>query len=162
MAEHILKIDYNSCTGCRLCEVVCSLASDGEINPQRSRVRIIKIQEEARSTPFPITCMHCEHPPCQAVCPMQAISTDPATGARKIDPDKCIGCSMCVYACPFGAMGINRSVGCAYTCTLCNGDPTCAKLCPTGALQYVDGEEISLQHARSRLYGCLESLTTRN
>ncbi len=151
MTEPVLMIDYDKCNGCRSCEIACSLASSGEANPQKSRVRIIKVQEVANMIPFPVVCMHCENPPCQAVCPMNAISTDPHTKARRIDTDKCIGCSACVYTCPFGAIALDRSMGNVFTCNLCDGDPTCAKFCPTEALQYVDGDEVNVRRARSRL-----------
>ena len=37
--ERILKVEYQKCTGCRLCELVCSVTHDGISNPSRSRVK---------------------------------------------------------------------------------------------------------------------------
>jgi Fe-S-cluster-containing dehydrogenase component len=35
-----IKIDYARCTGCKLCQVACSLQHTGTVNPQRSRIRV--------------------------------------------------------------------------------------------------------------------------
>jgi len=47
-----IKIDYAKCTGCKLCQVACSLAHTGSVNPQRSRVRVF-VGEESRIRGFP-------------------------------------------------------------------------------------------------------------
>lgn len=151
MADKIIAIDYDKCTGCRICELACSLLNVGESNPSKSRIRIVKIEEEAEALPIPVVCMMCVEPACKAVCPMGAISDDPSTGARVIDEKKCIGCSACVYACPFGAITVDRSVGHSFTCNLCDGDPACVKFCPTDALQYIDSDEVSMRLRRSTL-----------
>jgi len=94
--------------------------------------------------------MRCENAPCLAVCPVGAISTHPETGAKEIDTEKCIGCSACVYVCPFGAAILDRSAGNALICDLCEGDPLCAKLCPFEAIQYIRGDEVSAKLKRAR------------
>ena len=48
----------------------------------------------------------------------------------------------CVKACPFGAMRVDPHTGHVFKCDLCEGDPECAKWCPTGALQFVDTKTI--------------------
>ena len=162
MAEYVLVVDYDKCTGCRICEIMCSLAKSGEANPQKSRIRIIKVQEVANMIPVPVVCMHCEKPPCEAVCPMGAISTDSLTKTRRIDEEKCIGCSACVYACPFGAIAVDRFVGYAFTCNLCDGDPICAKFCPTEAIQYIDSDEVSMRLGRAGMDKYLEFIKTES
>jgi len=151
MIDRIIAIDYDKCTGCRICELACSLLNTGETDPEKSRIRIVKIEEEADTLSIPVLCMKCIEPACAAVCPMGAISDDPSTGARIIDKDKCIGCSACVYACPFGAITIDRAVGNSFTCNHCEGDPTCVKFCPTGAIQYLDSNEVGIRLRRSTL-----------
>lgn len=160
MAEYVLAIDYDKCTGCRICEMACSLARSSEVNPQKSRIRIVKMQEVANMIPVPVICMHCESPPCEAVCPMGAISTDPSTKARRIDEEKCIGCSACVYACPFGAIAVDRSTGYCFTCNLCDGDPICVKFCPTDAIQYIDSDEVNMRLRRAGIDKYLELVKT--
>jgi carbon-monoxide dehydrogenase iron sulfur subunit len=46
----------------------------------------------------------------------------------------------CVFACPFGATFVDQDSGRVLKCDLCDGDPTCVKVCPTGALTF---EELS-------------------
>ena len=150
MAEYELVVNYDKCTGCSICEVACSIRLGPGVNPQKSRIRIVKLEGEATVTSIPVRCMQCEKPICEVICPTGAISSDPTTGARLIDKEKCIGCSACVYACPFGTAVLDRSVGTASICDLCDGDPLCVRLCPFGALQYIRSDEVSIRLKRAR------------
>jgi len=38
----VLMIDYEKCTGCRICEMACSAKHEGAINPFQSRIKIVK------------------------------------------------------------------------------------------------------------------------
>ena len=59
----------------------------------------------------------------------EAISRDADRLRTVIDYNLCVGCRMCVYACPFGAMGFDADRGRPYKCDLCGGDPLCVKFC---------------------------------
>lgn len=148
----VITIDAEKCTGCQMCEMGCSLRNMKECNPERSRIRVIKEELDGQLEFIPSTCMQCETAMCELVCPMKAISRHPETGARVIDEKKCVGCSTCSYACPFGACYVDRRLGKSVVCIQCDGDPTCAKVCPSGALNYVpaDRVNISLKRARGR------------
>ena len=74
------------------------------------------------------------------VCPVGAIFRD-EKDAVIINPDKCIGCKMCMNASPLGKIGFNTERRQVHKCDLCGGDPKCAKFCPTGAISYEDPEE---------------------
>ncbi len=50
---------------------------------------------------YPIACQHCENPACTKMCPVGATYKDPETGVVRQDYDKCIGCRMCMAACPY-------------------------------------------------------------
>ena len=100
-----LYIDYQKCTGCRLCELVCAVSHDGISNPARSRIRVIKW--EAEGLYIPMSCQQCQEAPCMNVCPVKAISRDEEMGRVYVDYDVCIGCRSCVGVCPFGAMSFN-------------------------------------------------------
>jgi Fe-S-cluster-containing dehydrogenase component len=55
---------------------------------------------------LPTTCMQCENAPCVKVCPTGASFKTP-DGVTLIDQQKCIGCRMCMAACPYGARYFN-------------------------------------------------------
>jgi len=158
MAEYELVVNYDKCTGCRICETSCSMHLGRGANPQKSMIRIVKLEGEADVTSIPVKCVQCEKPPCEAICPTGAIYTNPTTGARLIDKEKCIGCSACVYVCPFGAIVLDRSVGAAVICDLCDGDPVCVRMCPFEALQYIRSDDVSIRLKRARADKLLEFL----
>jgi Fe-S-cluster-containing hydrogenase component 2 len=120
-----------------------------ECNPERSRIRRIKSEENGQLQFIPSTCMQCETAMCELVCPVNAISRDPETGARIISEKKCIGCSSCSYACPFGACYVDRGIGKSIVCNQCDGDPTCVKVCPSGALEYVSADQVNINLKRA-------------
>jgi carbon-monoxide dehydrogenase iron sulfur subunit len=122
------------CTGCRVCESVCSLVHDGECNPARSRIRIIRW--ETQGVDIPVTCLQCTEAPCQEACPTNAIRRNLETRAMETKEELCIQCHMCALACPFGATLIAPE-GKVLRCDLCQGEPECIKLCETKAIQYL-------------------------
>lgn len=131
-----LIFDPEKCTGCRACELACSFSCEGVFSPSKSRIRVIKVDEEGIDVP--IGCDHCDKAPCMLVCPTRAIDRDRGTGAVIIDVDTCIGCRLCMIACPFGVISYDAQRGLVYKCDLCRGDPECVKWCFTGALVYTD------------------------
>jgi len=133
MARKVIVVYPERCTGCRLCEVVCSMYRHGYISPDRAGITIVDFTTHY----VPIVCMHCESPPCMEVCPANAIYRDAKTGAVVINRDLCLGCRSCMMACPFGAITWSDRDGKVVKCDLCNGDPQCVKVCTRGALQYV-------------------------
>jgi carbon-monoxide dehydrogenase iron sulfur subunit len=141
-----LYIDYQKCTGCRLCELVCAVKHDGFSNPTRSRIRVIKW--EAEGLYVPMTCQQCEDAPCMNVCPVKAISRDEDLGLVMIDYDVCIGCRSCVVVCPFGAMSFNVIDRKVFKCDLCDGDPQCVRFCEEKAVDFVDVDEVSILKKR--------------
>jgi carbon-monoxide dehydrogenase iron sulfur subunit len=135
----VLVIDYEKCTGCRICEQVCSVKHEGVSNPARSRIKIIKWEDEGRYVPM--SCQQCESAPCMAICPVKAISRDESLNRVMVDYDTCIGCRMCVAICPFGGMTFDTLAQKVIKCDLCDGDPFCVKFCDVHALQYVDASQ---------------------
>lgn len=136
--QRSLRIDAQKCTGCMQCELACSFDKLGLFNPARSRIKVFHLHEEGRCVPY--TCTQCSDAWCQNACPVGAISTDAATGAKRIDEQRCVGCRVCTIACPFGTVRFDRVSGKAVKCDLCAGEPACVQACPTGALAYVDAD----------------------
>ena len=129
-------IDAQKCSGCRTCESYCALKHEGSCNPAQGRIHVVKWERDAIFVP--IQCRRCEKPACEMVCPKHATHRNFATGAMEVDQSRCIGCLSCAFACPFGATFADPVSGAVLKCDLCDGDPTCVKVCPCGALTYED------------------------
>ena len=134
----MLVINPDKCTGCRRCELACSLVKEGEFNPARSRIQTITFLEEA--VYIPSACLQCEDPSCEKVRPSGAICREDATGVIQVAAERCVGCKMCLLACPFGAMAFSGRDGKAVKCDLCGGQPECVDFCEEGALEYKETE----------------------
>jgi len=131
----------SQCSGCRMCELVCSFTHYKIFNPSLSRIRVIT--RESALIDFPVTCRQCSDPTCQEACPTQAISRDNQLGVNKIEKEQCIGCGECVSVCPFGAIAIPPGEGVPISCDLCGGDPQCVKYCPRGVLNLTSEEGLT-------------------
>jgi Fe-S-cluster-containing hydrogenase component 2 len=73
-------------------------------------------------------------------CPTHAIDIDASTGAKIVIDDACVGCKLCVIACPFGTIFFDKKTEVAGKCDLCAGDPACAHACPTDAITVVTNQ----------------------
>ncbi len=149
--RYFISIDSKTCTGCRICEIVCSLSHIGACWPERARLRVLSEETGGRIDSVPVLCMQCEVPACRLACPTGAIFEGGPAGARLVAAEKCIGCSACVWACPFGASELDLVTRVAYRCDLCEGDPLCVKHCPTGSLRYVPEDQLTTAEQRRKL-----------
>ena len=95
----------------------------------------------------PKMCNHCRQTPCVQVCPVGA-SYQTVDGLILVDKKRCIGCSYCVQACPYGSRFIHPETHTASKCTLCyhrisKGMLTaCVQACPVGARQFGDTRKL--------------------
>ncbi len=94
-----------------------------------------------------VSCNHCDDPACVKVCPTKAHAKHPELGGLVlIDPKKCIGCGMCMAACPYHAPVLDKKAGKMTKCDACvdriskGGLPVCVEACTQRALDfgYVD------------------------
>ena len=104
----------------------------------------------SRTVHFPRSCLHCEEPACVTVCPTGASYKRAEDGIVLVDPDTCIGCKLCSWACPYGAREYDYGHGVMKKCTLCvdriynehlpaeDRIPACVRACPTGARHFGD------------------------
>ena len=103
-----------------------------------------------------MTCQHCTTPQCVEVCPTQA-SMKLDNGIVRIDPDLCIGCQMCVGACPYGVRYLNEDKLVVEKCTMCEqrveeGElPQCVDGCVGLARWFGDLDEDELTDFRGAL-----------
>jgi len=146
VARKMLVVHPEKCTACRLCELACTFHQEGEFHPLKARLTVGIFPEE--NVYVPIVCEQCEVAACQEACPSGAIWRNAVTGALEVDVSRCVGCRMCVMACPFGTMVHVESGGKMQKCDLCQGDPQCVAVCPWGALEYAEPNEAALARRR--------------
>lgn len=110
---------------------------------------------------MPIQCKHCEDAPCLNTCPNKA--TKKENNAIIIKEEACVGCKICIIACPIGAIEIVskeiklddidsdklyfKEQMIANKCDLCVGKedgPACVKVCPTKAFKIVKEEDVKV------------------
>jgi Fe-S-cluster-containing hydrogenase component 2 len=130
--RRFVSIRPEKCTGCGLCEYVCSLEKNGYPNPAFSRIRVIRL------TPFlntAMTCRFCDEPPCVVACPRDALRQSEKGNLIIVNEDKCDGCGWCLQACPHGGFVMNPEKNVVDVCDLCDGEPKCVEFCPEEALE---------------------------
>lgn len=127
-----LEIHPDKCTGCKQCELACSWVQVGQFQPAKSLIRVQVFDEQASYAPY--ACLQCDEAWCMHACPVNAIDVDASTGAKIVIDEVCVGCKLCVIACPFGTIFYDKGQDTAAKCDLCAGDPACAHACPTDAI----------------------------
>ena len=75
--------------------------------------------QESKTVYFPRSCLHCDEPACVTVCPTGASYKREEDGIVLVNPDTCIGCKLCSWACPYGAREYDETDGVMKKCTLC-------------------------------------------
>jgi Fe-S-cluster-containing dehydrogenase component/DMSO reductase anchor subunit len=142
MKQKSFLFDLNRCTGCGACIIACYTENYGK---QDLNWREIYTFNETRHPQIPLfhlsmACNHCVSPACLENCPAAAYSKDQQTGAVILNPDRCLGCKYCTWACPYDAPRYNTDKGIIEKCDFCierlkkGESPACVCACPTNAL----------------------------
>lgn len=126
-----IQLKQERCTGCRLCEMVCALSHEGEMNLGVSR---IQIDPSSESYFQPRICLQCQECPPSEVCPNEAFQWDKETGFVKIIMEECDMCGLCVPECPFSS--VFEKNGKILVCNVCEGKPKCVELCHKQAIRF--------------------------
>ncbi|MEK7354669.1 MAG: 4Fe-4S dicluster domain-containing protein [Chloroflexota bacterium] len=185
LKKFAMVIDVGACIGCRRCMWGCKEENNtpdsisplwievfelqleggvtGHPSPQDLKKGVTTSYTEAPKEGrwyLPVQCYHCDNPPCVKVCPVGATYKD-EDGLVLMRYDRCIGCRLCVVACPYSARRFNwlkpevppeqinplvpvRPVGVVEKCTFCvhrtrRGKlPRCVEVCPVRARHFGD------------------------
>lgn len=153
----IVKVDR--CVGCKSCEMACAVEHSKAGEPvaaalARERISPMVSVLACRERAVPVHCGHCEDAPCLLACPTGAIYRMNPDDPVLVDAERCVGCRVCVQACPFGMIVMHPADKGVLKCDLCierlkkGEDPACVTGCPTGALVF--GEEKTAVQGKRR------------
>ena len=183
MTKLAIGINLDRCIRCHTCANACKMQNNVPDGMLWNRVLTegcdaidgaVGTYPNLSRTYVPLACQHCENPACMKVCPTGATYKDDA-GRVEIEYDRCIGCRMCMAACPFNARVFNwedpqrdggfnwgdarvpvRTRGVMEKCTLCGertdeGEtPMCVVCCPTHARVFGDLDDPTSELAQLR------------
>ena len=135
-----ISVNPKDCTGCRECEIICSLHHYGECNPELSAVRVVRNEGLGLAEPVPLVCQQCDEPACLDACPEDAIVKAQDGGTVTVDPDACTGCGECTRTCPAGCIFPDAGEEKVITCDLCGGEPQCVPMCHSACLQISEAD----------------------
>jgi Fe-S-cluster-containing dehydrogenase component len=145
VSELAFFIDYSRCIGCQACVQACE---ECDTHRGQSMIHLETIRRRDSVQTAPQVCMHCDEPICAQVCPADAIKKTPDGVVQSSLKPRCIGCSNCVLACPFGVPKYDGYVDQMMKCDMCydrtsvGKRPMCATVCPSQALSFTTLEEI--------------------
>ena len=173
MTRYAFAIDTQLCVGCNNCSMVCKVENNIPDNQWWNRAFTIggdnmytpggTYPDHLHMSFITVACQHCENPACTKVCPVGATYKDEETGIVRQDYDRCIGCRMCMAACPYTGVrsfnwdlkySLDFAVGdkdatphqkhTVEKCTMCwhriaRGErPACVDICRAGARYWGD------------------------
>lgn len=173
--RYVMVVDMKRCIGCHTCAIACK--SGNNLPNEVWWNRVLTFGGKEMDTPhgkFPnlqkqyltLACQHCEDPACVKACPAEA-TYKREDGVVMQDYDKCLGCRLCIMACPYdsvrtynennpeyymdfpvGDLPVNpQQKGTVSKCNFCfhridkEEQPNCLDVCPAKARFFGDVED---------------------
>ena len=169
--RYTMLVDSAKCIGCYACVIACKMEHDLPPHPTSppeaeakgvSPMRVLHVQDlnyridltgkKFKQLFVPLACKHCLNAPCLRECPTEAIYKE--NGITLVDRKKCIGCKVCLDACPYGIPQFDDE-GILVLCDLCihrlnQGKKTaCQQACVARCIEVKDLEEVYLFKSRA-------------
>ena len=146
--------DMDRCIGCKTCQIACKEHNKLPVGEFFRRAGTFTCGTPSGEVRFNYSgaCNHCAEPACVKNCPTGAyyVRDDGTVGHQ---PEKCIGCGTCTWACPYGAPRLSARFGVSVKCTSCpelraqGRQPACVDACLTHCLTFTDLDALPADEA---------------
>ncbi|MEM9079271.1 MAG: DmsC/YnfH family molybdoenzyme membrane anchor subunit [Verrucomicrobiota bacterium] len=143
--QYAFEVALDKCTSCKACVAACHSQNGLDEDESWRDVGLLLGGKDQPGWQQTITtaCHHCADPECLNGCPVQAYEKSSETGIVRHLDDQCIGCSYCIFKCPFDVPKYSKKRGIVRKCDMCHdrlaeGEaPACVQACPTEAIKIV-------------------------
>lgn len=143
--QYAFEVALDKCTSCKACVTACHSQNGLDEDESWRDVGLLLggAEEPGWQQTITTACHHCADPECLNGCPVQAYEKSSDTGIVRHLDDQCIGCSYCIFKCPFDVPKFSKKRGIVRKCDMCHdrlaeGEaPACVQACPTEAIKIV-------------------------